>query len=215
MPSARVKFKPPGGELGGPFRLSTEYPNDEFRILSASPTEEGLLVLLEARMADPSAVLDLFEGAPKSRVPSSEVLHADEGTVLVQFQLPFVPPPYRALFASGNLPQFPYTIEDGWIVCDLSTSHERLSRFRDELEETGFSLEVVRINQSIDPADLLTDRQRRFATEAIERGYYDTPRQCSLTELADELGVSKSTASVVLHNAEETIVKEFFAESIE
>ncbi|ELZ05939.1 DNA binding protein [Natrialba asiatica DSM 12278] len=195
--------------------MSTEYPNDEFRILSASPTEEGLLVLLEARMADPSAVLDLFEGAPKSRVPSSEVLHADEGTVLVQFQLPFVPPPYRALFASGNLPQFPYTIEDGWIVCDLSTSHERLSRFRDELEETGFSLEVVRINQSIDPADLLTDRQRRFATEAIERGYYDTPRQCSLTELADELGVSKSTASVVLHNAEETIVKEFFAESIE
>lgn len=215
MPRARVKFRPPGGELGGPFRLSTEYPNDEFRILSAYPTEAGLLVLLEAEMADPSVVLDLFEEAPTSRVASADVLHADEGTVLVQFQLPFVPPPYRALFDSGNLPQFPYTIEDGWIVCDLTTSHERLSRFGDRMAETGFSFEVVRVNQSIEPADLLTDRQRRFVTEAIEHGYYDTPRQCSLTEIADELGVSKSTASVVLHNAEETIVKEFFAEPIE
>lgn len=215
MPSARVRFKPPRGELGGPFRLSREYPNDEFRILSAHPTEEGLLVVLEATMADPTVVLDFFEGAPKTRVPSYEVLHADEQTVLLQFQLPFVPPPYRAIFASGNLPQFPYAIEDGWIVCELTTSQERLSQFRDEIEETGFTFEVVWVAQSVEPTDLLTDRQRRFVTKAIERGYYDTPRQCSLTDLAAALGVSKSTASVVLHRAEETIVKEFFARPIE
>lgn len=48
-------------------------------------------------------------------------------------------------------------------------------------------------------------------SEAIQRGYYDTPRECSLTDLAAALEISKSTASVVLHNAEETIIKEFFA----
>lgn len=215
MPGATVRFRPPDGALGGPFRLSTEHPDDEFRLISAYPTGDSLLVLLEARMADPSAVLELFESAPPSRVPAYEVLHTDGETVLVQFQLPFVPPPYRALFASGNLPQFPYTIEDGWIVCDLTTSHERLSRFREELEATGFAFEVVRVTQSLDPADLLTDRQRQFVTEAVDRGYYDTPRRCSLTDLAAELGVSKSTASVVLHNAEETIVKAFFAQPVE
>lgn len=214
MPRAQVRFKPPGKALGGPFRLSTEYPNDEFRLLSAHPAEDGLVVVLEATMADPTVVLDLFEGAPKSRVRSYEVLHVDERTVLLQFRLPFVPPPYRALFASGNLPQFPYTVTDGWIVCELTTSHERLSQFGDELEETGFTFEIVRVAQSVDPTGLLTERQRRFATEAVERGYYDTPRQCSLTDLAAALGVSKSTASVVLHRAEETIVKEFFAEPI-
>lgn len=215
MPKARVKFKPPREARGGPFRLSREHPDDEFRILSAYPTEEGLLVLLEATMEDPSVALNLFERAPKSRVPTSEALHVDERTVLLQFQLPFVPPPYRALFASGNLPQFPYTIEDGWIVCNLTTSHELLSQFRDKLEETGFTFKVEWVRQTLDPTDLLTNRQRRFVTEAIERGYYDSPRQCSLTDLADELGISKSTASVVLHNAEETIVKEFFAEPVE
>lgn len=80
--------------------------------------------------------------------------------MLVQFQLPFVPPPYRALFGSGTLPQFPYAIEDGWIVYELTTSHERLSRFQ------------------------------------------------------DELGVSKSSVSEVLHQAGGRIVKEFFAEPL-
>ncbi|QLG60248.1 helix-turn-helix domain-containing protein [Halorarum salinum] len=211
MPSARVKFRPPGNHLGGPFRISAEHPDDEFRILSAYPHDDGLLVIMEARTSDPTVVDDLFDDAP--RTPSHEVLHADERTVLVQFSLPFVPPPYRAIFSSGNLPQFPHALEDGWMVCELTTSQERLSRFRDELEATGFTFEVDWVRQSVDPTDLLTDRQRRFVTAAIERGYYDTPRQCSLTDLADDLGVSKSTASVVLHRAEETIVKEFFAES--
>ncbi|UPM44485.1 helix-turn-helix domain-containing protein [Halocatena salina] len=63
--------------------------------------------------------------------------------------------------------------------------------------------------------DLLTDRQRRFMIKAVQRGYYDSPRECSLTDLAVTLTVSKSTASRVLHNAEETVIKEFFAEPIE
>ncbi|WP_254533531.1 helix-turn-helix domain-containing protein [Natrinema gelatinilyticum] len=215
MPKARVRFKPPGTSLGGPFRLSSEYPDDEFRLLSASPTEEGLVVVLEATVGDPAVILDVFEDAPETRVPSYDVLHADDHTVLLQFQLPFVPPPFRALLASGNLPQFPYTIEDGWIVCELTTSHERLSQFSDELEETGFTFDVLRVTQSVDPTELLTDRQRQYMTEALERGYYDTPRKCSLTELAGILDVSKSTASIVLHNAEECIVKEFFDDPIE
>lgn len=210
-----MKFKPSREQLGGPFRLSTDYPDDDFRMLSAHPTEDGLLVVLEATMTDPTIILDLFEKAPETRIPSYKVLHSDEHTVLLQFQLPFIPPPYRALFASGNIPQFPYTIKDGWMVCDLTTSQERLSQFKAELEETGFTFEVVRVTQSVDPTDLLTDRQRQFMSEAIECGYYDSPRECSLTGLADDLGISKSTMSVVLHRAEETIVKEFFAKPVE
>ncbi|WP_266081045.1 helix-turn-helix domain-containing protein [Haladaptatus caseinilyticus] len=215
MPKARVRFRPPGGSLEGPFRLSSEHPNDEFRLLSAYPTDKGLLVVLEATMAEPTIVLDLFEDAPETRVPSYDVLHVDEHTVLLQFQLPFVPAPFRAFFASGTLPQLPYSIEDGWIVCEFTTSHERLSRFGEMLAEAGFAFEVERVIQSVTPTELLTDRQREFMSEALEQGYYDTPRQCSLTDLASALSVSKSTTSVVLHRAEETIVKEFFAVPID
>ena len=213
MPRARVRFRPPVSPPGGPFRFSRDHPEADLRILNAYPTGEGLLVVLEMTTADPVAGMHLLDGGPLES--SSEVLHADDRTVLIQFELPFVPPPYRAIFASRNLPQFPYRLEDGWMVADLTTSHERLSRFKDELESTGFAFDVVWIRQSVDPVDLLTDRQRRFVTEAIERGYYDTPRRCSLTDLATELEVSKSTASVVLHRAEETVIKEFFTDSVE
>lgn len=200
-------------EMAGPFKFSVDYPDDEFRFLTAYPTGEGLLVIMEATMDDPAAIVHLFDDIPVQ--PSCEVLHADEHTVLIQFVLPFVPPPFRAYFASGNLPRFPQTIQDGWIVCELTTSPERLSQFKDELEATGFTYEILSVTQSLEPTELLTDRQRWFMTEALDRGYYDSPRECSLTELATALDVSKSTASVVLHRAEETTIKEFFSEPFE
>lgn len=212
MPHARVKFKPP--RLGGPFRLSADYPEDTFRILSAYPTGNGLLVILEGTMADPAAIGHLFDDIPGTGHPPWEVIHVDEQTVLVQFLLSFVPPPFRAILRSQNLPQFPYILRDGWMICDLTTSHERLSQFRDELAATGFRFEVVSVTQSLEPTELLTDRQQQFVTAALDSGYYDSPRECSLTDLANELDISKATASVVLHQAEETIIKEFFSESI-
>ena len=212
MPRARVKFKPPSDTPFGLFAFTAERPNDEFCVLSTRLKGDGLVVILEASMDDPEELVELFAAAPGI---THEVLHLDDRTVTIQYVLPFVPPPYRALLDSGNLPQLPHAIRDGWFVTDLTTTHDRLSKYRDELEATGFRFEIVSVTQSLDPRDLLTDRQRRLVAEAIERGYYDTPRECSLTELADGLDVSKSTASVVLHNAEETIVKEFFAQPTE
>jgi predicted DNA binding protein len=63
--------------------------------------------------------------------------------------------------------------------------------------------------QSPDPSSILTDRQHELITEAIERGYYDSPRRCTLTNLANELGVNKATASGILHRAEGKLIKEF------
>ncbi len=119
------------------------------------------------------------------------------------------------VYAPENLLHFPLIIRNGWVISDITTSHERLAQLRDELDATGLTYEVVSVTQSTDSTDLLTDRQQLFMTEAIEHGYYDTPRGCSLTDLANLLDVSKSTASVVLHGAEGRIVKEFFAEPIE
>lgn len=119
------------------------------------------------------------------------------------------------MLSSGNLLRFPLTLRNGWIISELTTTHERLSQLKAEFEDAGLTFEVISVTQSLNRTDLLTDRQRRFATEALAHGYYDSPRTCSLTDLADELNVSKSTASVVLHNTEETIIKEFFAEPVE
>ncbi|MFB9804505.1 helix-turn-helix domain-containing protein [Haladaptatus pallidirubidus] len=45
----------------------------------------------------------------------------------------------------------------------------------------------------------------------MKHGYYDTPRECSLTELATSLDVTKGSLSRVLHRAEGRIIKQFMA----
>lgn len=206
MPHARLKFKP-ASRLAGPFKFTTEHPESELRILSAHPTEDGLLVILEAMMTDSASLTHLFDGTDIT--PSYEILHAEENLVLIQYELPFVPPPYRALFSSENLPQFPYVIRDGWTICELTTSYERLSQFKDELSATDFTWDVISLTQSTDLTDLLTERQQQLISIAIDRGYYDTPRTCSLTDLASELDINKSTSSEIIHRAEGKIIKEF------
>lgn len=206
MPKVQFKFKVPGG----PGVLSLKYPETEFRILTNYPTEDGLLMILDAQMANTAALeRDLDE---RDWATQYELLHADEQRVVMQYVLPFIPPGYRAVFDSGNLFQSPLLLRDGWAIFDLTTSQERLSRLKDTFEDAGLAYEVVAVTQSTAPTSLLTDRQREFITEAVERGYYESPRKCTLTDLADALDVTKGAASGTLHRAERRIIKTFLGE---
>ena len=209
MPSAQFKYKLPDG--AAPF--STEYPDQEFRILATLPTETDLFVIIEAPVATTPALGHYLDEAPW--LPSYDVLHADERVVVIQYILPFVPPAVRAVLFSENLLRFPLTLRDGWIRSEVTTSHERLSQLKAAFEATGLMYEIVSVTQSTEPTALLTDRQQRVITEATERGYYDSPRSCTLTELAAALGISKSVASGILHRAEGRIIKQFLGEPIE
>lgn len=206
MPSAQIKFE----FSDGPGALSTERPDDEFRMLAALPTADGIQVVLEVRTTDTDAVVRQLDEAPW--LPSYDVLHADEQTILIQYTHDFLPALHRALLSSGPLLQYPLTLRDGWVTSDLTTSHEQLSQLKDVFESEGIQYEIGWVTQTTDPTDLLTDRQRRFVTEATERGYYDSPRECTLTELAATLDVSKGGASRTLHRAEGRIIKHFLGE---
>lgn len=57
----------------------------------------------------------------------------------------------------------------------------------------------------IDP-EAVTDKQREALSVAVEAGYYQTPRQASLQELSEELGISKSAVSQRLTAVEAQLV---------
>ncbi|MHA1341426.1 MAG: helix-turn-helix domain-containing protein [Promethearchaeota archaeon] len=46
--------------------------------------------------------------------------------------------------------------------------------------------------------DLLTARQLEIYLKAKEAGYYDSPRKITLTELAEKIGMAKSSISSIL-----------------
>ncbi|OTF00623.1 helix-turn-helix domain-containing protein [Halorubrum sp. SD612] len=51
--------------------------------------------------------------------------------------------------------------------------------------------------------------QREVLNVAVERGYFETPREVTLDEIADELGVPRSTASYRLRRATAELAKRF------
>jgi predicted DNA binding protein len=54
----------------------------------------------------------------------------------------------------------------------------------------------------------LTDKQRHTLHLALRTGYYERPRKTDLTELATELGISKSAVSQRLRTAEHKLIKQ-------
>lgn len=57
----------------------------------------------------------------------------------------------------------------------------------------------------------LTARQRYLLHSALDWGYYDVPRRITLEKMAHRLGVGLNTLSVVLRNAEGSLVRNFVA----
>lgn len=58
----------------------------------------------------------------------------------------------------------------------------------------------------------ITDKQQEAMETALEMGYYETPREAALGELADELDISESAASQRLNAAETKLVKAYLDE---
>lgn len=188
--------------------VSTEFPDAEFGVLAALPTADGLRDVVEVTTTAGDDLVRRFRSASELR--SFEVIHADEERVLVQFVLP-VSETYDALVTSGIVPQQPVTLRDGWYSATVVAPHDRLSRYAEELASADVPYRVVSLTQAHDSTDPLTERQWEFVTEAVDRGFYETPRRCTLADLADVLDVNVSAVSRLRHRAESRIVSAFVA----
>jgi predicted DNA binding protein len=190
--------------------ISTEFPNAEFSVLASLLTDDGLLDLVKITTPNQDVLVRHVKDVPE--VCSHEVIYTDEGIVLLQFMIS-VSETYNALLESGIIPQQPVLLQDGWYSIEITASHERLSTYTGELAAADIPYRIISVTQSYASSELLTDRQWEFITEAVEQGYYDSPRGCTLTELAEIFNVNSSAASGVIHRAEEQIIKQFVMET--
>jgi len=207
MPLAKLRLTIPESVWIGD--LTRQYPDTEFRILAALSDEQAGVALAEITSPDPDLLLESMD--EYEAVESVELLKRTERDVLVQFEttMPLLLLPARD---SGVPLEMPFEVQDGTAVWEVTAPSERLSELGSQLETFGISFTVEYVQQRLSDQQLLTDRQRRIVLTAIDAGYYDTPRDCSLTELADRLDIAKSTASETLHRAEGKIIKRFAEE---
>lgn len=204
MPHAELTVTlPPAVWIGA---LSREFPDATFRVLSAVPREEGGFGLVEVRTDDPDGALDAMEAAPG--VTDIEPIRREADVAVVQFETS-EPLLLASIQASGVPLSLPLDITNGRAQLEVTASRDRIAALGEAFDDLGLSYSLDRLYESVEAASPLTDKQRETLLAALERGYYDTPRDVTLSELADELGMAASTASGILHRAEESVVKAF------
>ena len=205
MPRAKLTLTVPEEVWLG--ELTRRYPEATFRVLAAlSDDVDAGVGLAEVIAENASAVLSKM--GSYEDVTDINRLQEEDGKVLIRFRttMPLLLFPARD---SGIPLEMPFEISDGEAVWELTAPQDRLSALGEQLDQFDIGYTVDYIHQHVTEEPLLTDRQRRLVVEAVEAGYYDTPRGSSLTELAERLDIAKSTASETLHRAEEQIVKEY------
>jgi len=100
---------------------------------------------------------------------------------------------------------------DGLHLRVRSPDRAAFRAFWSALEERGATVDVRRIATETAPDAThwgLTDRQWEALTLAYERGYFATPKEASLEDVADELGVARQTLSRHVRDAVECLVEQ-------
>ncbi len=204
MPHAKLTLTMPEGIWIG--RLTREHPGATVQVLAAMLDGEAGVGLIEVTAPDLDTVLTAMEA--DDEVAVVDVLQRSENSALLRFETT-TPLPLVAARDSGVPLETPFEIQDGELTWEVTAPHEQLSQLGDTLDALGISYQVGYVQEHVPDDQLLTDRQHRLIEAAVEAGYYDTPRECSLTELAETLDIAKSTASETLHRAEEKVIKRY------
>ncbi|MFC6954203.1 helix-turn-helix domain-containing protein [Halorubellus litoreus] len=100
---------------------------------------------------------------------------------------------------------------------DLSEAVSLLERFgpvKIEYVSSDFQRQITpSVTEWSEVFETITPRRRMVLNKALEAGYFDIPRGSTLQEIADDLGIAKTTASQHLRKAEQHIM-EFFIQYV-
>ena len=130
--------------------------------------------------------------------------------------------PCMAVCESGVVPT-DLSVEDGSLLVEAVVASRdtvtQLSTRLDGVEVTWSLRKLQRIPAGTDDPDRIslpddvsvTEKQREIVQAAVEQGYYETPRQTSLGDLAEEFDVSRSALSQRLAAVESKLVERLAA----
>ncbi|WP_458190610.1 helix-turn-helix domain-containing protein [Haladaptatus sp. NG-WS-4] len=212
MPHAKLRIDIPDQTWIGD--LSTAHPEIVFQVVTSIPGEGTGIGLVRLVATDPLPLITDIQA--RDDIDDFELLWKYEDEALLQIQT-VNPLPLLPVWRAGVPLKMPFDIQDGKATWEVTTSTSRLSSLRDHLDELGigFSIEYVREIDASQADRLLTDRQQEVLMAAVEAGYYRAPRESTLGDVAEALGIANATCSDVLHRAEGHIIHWFVKEHME
>jgi predicted DNA binding protein len=110
--------------------------------------------------------------------------------------------------------------DDRWFFRLRFPNHDKLAQFYNFCTEYAISLHLGRVytlSEHIDQGRQLglTTEQREALVLALDRGYFDTPSEASLSELGDELDISQQAMSKRIRGGTKQVLTKVLLESID
>lgn len=98
---------------------------------------------------------------------------------------------------------------DAWTFELRGESREAIARFQAHCHDHGFPVELTELHalRSVGADDALTDPQREALALAYDNGYFDSPRQATLAELAADLDITQQALGSRLQRATRRLVE--------
>jgi predicted DNA binding protein len=115
----------------------------------------------------------------------------------------------RAVDRSGLVVRRPLVYREGRISAQIVGDPAVLQATLDEAPDAvSVAVDEIRTfpGPQVNPATVLSSRQREAVEAALELGYYETPRGATHEDVAAELGCAPNTASQHLQKAEAKLV---------
>ncbi|WP_123621664.1 helix-turn-helix domain-containing protein [Halorubrum sp. CSM-61] len=185
--------------------VSRAHPDATIRARETVAAEEGEVTALAVAGTDRAATVESIR--EHDRVHRVDVVDRAGPATRLRVVAP-APPPHVATAREVGLPiEESIAVTNGRATADVVGERSRLTAFSRRL--TGEGVTVGIRGSDADREPVLTDAQRALVLDAVAAGYYDTPRECTLTELAEARDLAKSTCSETLHRAEGRVLRRF------
>jgi predicted DNA binding protein len=98
---------------------------------------------------------------------------------------------------------------DGWHFEVRGEDRETISEFRTNCQNHDIPIEITAVHALLPVQDdgyELTDTQREALVLAYEHGYFDSPRESSLEEIAAEIGITQQSLSSRLRRGHRRLI---------
>ena len=198
----RIEVRLPDGHWAG--EATRDNPSSILQIIETMPLSKGRGT---AQISTDKLLLDQLENL--SGIESVNLLGENKATVTIASGGGgFI----KALRVVGVVPRTPFEVIDGWADWTIQCSSNQVKQLIEQINIDEIPMRLKSTRSSTEK--LLTTRQSQIFELAKRKGYWNIPREISITQLAELTGSSKSTISVMLHAIESKIVDTFYDEII-
>jgi hypothetical protein len=116
----------------------------------------------------------------------------------------------RFVRAYGSHMEHPIVFQNDCLTFNMVGDPEDFHRFVSDAREKGWELEILSVcdysPHITDIFNVLTPRQKKILLESYRHGYFDHPRRINAAELAERMGMHKTTLLEHIHKAEKRLI---------